>query len=423
MRSNPELELPSAFSPIRNAIRRGLDGIAIQLAIRRGIRDENRLTDILFRERHTELGSRRLRANERSLIREWLAIRSGIVRPALAAARGVPTPPAALAGPAPPSPAVVAGPGVIDAIRALSRGDVAPTETNALRIVKAVAAYWAIPWGVPYTILEHEGGVRRFAHHDGVMQTIRAARETILPRLPRDLKLAALGLTASDGTSDAQLTRTLGVEFHRCLAVQIVAGTQELVTGLQNFNGYVALAFVAYNAGTGSASAIVRHAAGSRGATGSSEKWERACHAAATVLHQHPRDAVVSTGQWQCDANLAKPGVRGSGWHKRFAVHDRTSGIQLIAFQYLRSVRTQIRKNRPDLVCSASNHKQRLDGTGELVFEPSRLGALDKLFDPRKLGRTYQRAAAGELKPIPDDGSPLKIVEGRLTKVPPLSAL
>jgi hypothetical protein len=414
------VQLEFSIAPIRNAVRRGLDGIAIQLATRRGIRDENRLTDILFQERHSELKGRRIRANESSLIREWLAIRNQIVRPALAAAGGVPAPPGAQSVGVQEPPAAVAGGGSVGAIRALSSREVAPTEANALRVVKAVAAYWSIPWVVPYTILEHEGGVKLFSQHDGVMQTIRSARDTVLPRLPRDLKLAVLGLTARDATSDAELTRTLHAEFQRRLALQIAAGTQELLTGLRNFNGYVALAFVAYNAGTGSAAAIVRHAAGPQGATGSSQNWERACRAAATVLHQRPTDAVVSTGQWQCDANLARPGVRGSGWHKRFVVRDRTSGNQLIAFQYLRSLRTRIRKNRPDLVCSTSNHKQSLDGTGDLVSEQSRWGALDKLYDPGKLGRTYQQAAVGELKPVADDGSPLKIVNGDLTKVPPL---
>src|SRR4051812_19442284 len=77
-----ELDSPS-LSSVRSAARRGLDEVAVQLAYRRGIRDENQLTDILFKERHQELGGRRLRADEQALIQEWTTIRSTIVRPAL----------------------------------------------------------------------------------------------------------------------------------------------------------------------------------------------------------------------------------------------------------------------------------------------------------------------------------------------------
>jgi hypothetical protein len=402
----------SILVPVRNAVRRGRDDIAIQLALRRGITNANTLTDLLFKERHPELGGRRLRPDERPLIQEWLAIRGMIVRPAL---RRAVSPP----GPAPPAsvPAPTQAAAPLNVLRALSGRDVPPTPPNAARILKALAAYWSIPWQVPYTILEHEGGVALFRHHDGVMQTIADARTTIFPRLPRELKLAALGLPADDPTPDAQLTRTLHAEFPRRLAVQIAAGTQELVTGLRNFNGYVALAFIAYNAGTRSAASIVRRAAGPQGATGSSANWERGCLAGATLLHRPESGAVVSMGQWQCDKNLARPGNIASGWFKRYAVHDRATGIQLIAFQYLRRIRTQIRQNRPPIACSPANHKQRLDGSGEIITQLSRWGALDKLFDPSKLSRPYREAAAGELAARVDDGTPLKIVNGTLTRV------
>ncbi len=395
-----QLEFPSLAS-VRSAARRGLDEVAIQLAYRRGIRDENQLTDILFQERHQELGGRRLRAGERALIQEWTTIRSTIVRPALWR----------LAAPA-EAP--------LDDIRAAAGRGVTPTEANAVRILKALGAFWSIPWQVPYTILEHEGGVRLFAHHDGVMQTIADARATVIPRLPRDLKLAALGLPANDTTPDAQLVRSLHAEFSRRLAVQIAAGTQELLTGLSNFNGYVTLAFIAYNAGTGSATAILGRAAGPQGANGSPADRERGCLAGATLLHQSPANVVVSSGKWHCDKNLAQAGKPTSGWSKQYTVHDRATGIQLIAFQYLRSIRTQIRKNPPEIACGAANHHARLDGSGELLGERSRCGALDKLLDPTKLGRPYQRAAPGELTPNADDGSPLKIMNGVLTRVAPV---
>lgn len=58
---------------------------AIGTAIQGGIRDENRLTDMVFNARHPELHGRRLQPNERQLIQEWLDIRDRLVRPALRA--------------------------------------------------------------------------------------------------------------------------------------------------------------------------------------------------------------------------------------------------------------------------------------------------------------------------------------------------
>ena len=57
-------------------------------ALAAGERDENTLTDLVFFERHPELGGRRVRADERELVREWLQIRDMVVRPALRA--GIP---------------------------------------------------------------------------------------------------------------------------------------------------------------------------------------------------------------------------------------------------------------------------------------------------------------------------------------------
>ncbi len=401
------LEFESPFlAPVRDAVRRGREAAAVHLAVRRGVTDETQLTDILFKARHPELGGRRLRPDERALVQEWLSIRSELVRPALQPATRAPAPPAAGGAP-------------LDALRALSGRGAAPTEANAVRILKTLGAFWSVPWQVPYTILEHEGGIGKFRDPDGVMQTIASARASVFPRLPRAVKLAALGLPATDTTLDAQLVRTLHAEFPRRLSVQIAAGTQELVTGLRNFNGYVALAFIAYNAGTRSASAIVRHAAGPQGATGSSVNWERGCLAGATLLHRRPADVVVSVGQWQCDQNLARPGKIASGWFRRFAVHDRATGIQLISFQYLRRLRTQIRRDPPPIACGTANHRQRLDGSGPMETRHTRIGALDKLLDPRKLERPYRDAALGELASFADDGSPLKIAGGVLTRVAP----
>ncbi len=59
--------------------------LAIRTAIQRGVRDENRLTDLVFNARHPERRGQRLQPHEQQLMREWLDIRNRLVRPALRA--------------------------------------------------------------------------------------------------------------------------------------------------------------------------------------------------------------------------------------------------------------------------------------------------------------------------------------------------
>ncbi|MBI4491093.1 MAG: M15 family metallopeptidase [Deltaproteobacteria bacterium] len=65
-------------------------------AVRRGIRDENHLTNIVFHARHPERRGQPLRQDEQPLVREWLDIRDRVVRPGLGRAaplRPAPTTP------------------------------------------------------------------------------------------------------------------------------------------------------------------------------------------------------------------------------------------------------------------------------------------------------------------------------------------
>lgn len=89
----------SAFSDfpesVLKALRSGLESTAIRLAAAFGLRDENRLSSLVFYTRHPERGGRPLQKGEpgfQELSREWLDIRDRLVRPILA---GKPaTPPA-----------------------------------------------------------------------------------------------------------------------------------------------------------------------------------------------------------------------------------------------------------------------------------------------------------------------------------------
>jgi hypothetical protein len=73
---------------VRTMLGRGLETAAIRLAVTFGIRDEARLTDLIFYTRHSERRGRRLAAKEAGFKRlrsEWLDIRDRLVRPALIA--------------------------------------------------------------------------------------------------------------------------------------------------------------------------------------------------------------------------------------------------------------------------------------------------------------------------------------------------
>ncbi|NTU84209.1 MAG: hypothetical protein HGA45_33380, partial [Chloroflexales bacterium] len=313
------------------------------------------------------------------------------------------------AGPAAPPP-----PAGLSRLRALSGPTTAPTVANALEIVQIISQHHAIPWRLGYTILEHEGGVRLIKHPDGVMQTTSGVRQSHIPRIPRPLKLALLGLAESDPTADATLSSRLASEFRRRLAVQIATGVQELADNLRRFSGYVALAFQAYNAGSGWAAYTVTGGKAKQRPRGVDDVyWESLCRFAASLLHQPPAQLRIDIGTWQCDANIPT-------WFSHIPVYDRQSGLQLIAFKYLRSITERIRSQRPTTPCTWAVHgaSHRQPGSGAISSRTTRPGALDKLYQPSKLGQAYYQAVQASLTAIPDDGLPLKVLNGRLAKMP-----
>ena len=73
----------SLIQKIQDALRRGFWSLALRLAILRGQRDENKLTNLVFYARHPELKGRKIKLSEKAFAREWIAIRNRLVRPAL----------------------------------------------------------------------------------------------------------------------------------------------------------------------------------------------------------------------------------------------------------------------------------------------------------------------------------------------------
>lgn len=407
------LQLPAA---VVRALSMGHEALAVRLAIFFGQRDANKLTNMVFFARYPKRQGRKLQPGEpgfQRLSREWLTIRDELVRPALAGRSAPPSPPAS---PPKAGGTTDSSPGMLSELRGLGGASTAPTVANALRILQLMCAFHSIPWRVAYVILEHEGGVRKFRHGDGVMQTIARARKHVIPRIPRPIKLAALGKPATDSTPDSELNRELHGAFGRSLAVQIATGVQELKDNLDRFSGYVALAYQAYNAGAGWALYTVtgKLPPSPRPASISEQEWEGMCRRGAARLHQSPQAVSPQQGMWQCDENL-RP---SPGWHVHIPVIDPQTGRSLVAYKYLRSIRQCVHERRPSKPCTAANHKERLPGSGRVTCQkPSRVGSLDKLYDPGKLDRRYRQGDAASLSPIADDGLPLRVLNGKLAKM------
>jgi hypothetical protein len=110
---------------IGGAIDRASEWASVRLALLRGTRDEDKLTDLVFHGRHPERQGRALAASERDLIREWLEIRDTIVRPLLSGGATSPAPA--------PAPAPVPGQFVKDApqLRAITLAPARPVAVES----------------------------------------------------------------------------------------------------------------------------------------------------------------------------------------------------------------------------------------------------------------------------------------------------
>ena len=60
-----------------------LEQLVVALAHRRGIRDVNELTSLVFGARHPKMGGRKIQSHETELAQEWIDVRDAVVRPAL----------------------------------------------------------------------------------------------------------------------------------------------------------------------------------------------------------------------------------------------------------------------------------------------------------------------------------------------------
>lgn len=328
-------------------------------------------------------------------------------------AAGAPPPPIAVAGAMAPPQAMAP---VSTDLAVLAAPTTRPTAANIVAIMRAICRFHGIPFVLGLTVLDHESRpgplTRSFAHNDGLMQTTRPARANTIPRIPRPLARTLLGVPAQAAIDDGELSRRLHAAFRSRVAVQLAVGVQELVEGLRAFNGYVAPAMIAYNAGRGNAAHIVTLGQGKQRPAGTDDaRWESMCRFGAALLHQLPSTVNVERGRWRCDANIPD-------WYSEFRVRDAASGLLLISYQYLRRVPACIRRGKPSEPCTAARHKVRQDGSGEDRCKDTRYGILDKLYDPRRLRRELVAAAGTALTPIAPDTQPLKAEGEQIVKKP-----
>ncbi|MFC1465363.1 MAG: C39 family peptidase [Candidatus Brachytrichaceae bacterium NZ_4S206] len=159
---------------------------------------------------------------------------------------------------------------------------------------------------------------------DGVLQVTPATRASVISRMPRALKLTALDLSDDPAMGDADLNARFAQAFEqKHLLVQTLTGGWYVKEQLDRFNGYVALAGLAYNAGPGRARREVE------------EKWGGDLLRAA--LQYHKRIGARS------DEVTVQPGIptvdtaTGVQWI-RFPVTANDTGLEIFQYLYLRQV-------------------------------------------------------------------------------------
>jgi len=186
------------------------------------------------------------------------------------------------------------------------------------------------------------------AHRDGVLQVTPATRASLIPRIPRRLKCAALGLNDDPALRDAALNARFARAFaQRNLLVQIVTGGQYIREQLDRFHGFVALAGLAYNAGPARALREVDDTWGGDYLLAASQYHKR--------LGQGPDQVTVQPGVPAVDAATGRP------W-TRYPVIANDSGKEIFQYLYLRQV------------------PGRNFGVLDFIFRPQRLAPLG-LFD------------------------------------------
>jgi hypothetical protein len=284
--------------------------------------------------------------------------------------------------------------------------DVAVSADNARAICQFVGLQLNIPWQLIFLLMEHEGGVAKLRHKDGVMQTIDVSRREGVKRLPQALKQVLVpnsSLTGAELDKAVLETFARGAPLSRRLCAQIAVGAAELKSYLDRYRGFVALALAAYNTGSGPKAWVARYR---------SLPVDQRYRQAARVYHQPVSAISVAGGNWICDPNMP-------GWAWRAGISDKASGQAIRGYQYLRGVASRCSK-QPAEACTRQSPKHLhapcpVDITTTKATRP---GSLDKLYDPRLMQAKYRAAITSRWPSLTDDGTPLRAVGTRLEPSP-----
>ncbi|HEY3343018.1 MAG TPA: hypothetical protein VGK81_13405, partial [Anaerolineae bacterium] len=196
------------------------------------------------------------------------------------------------------------------------------TESSALaNAVTRVASLVPLPALLLKAFLAVEGAIPNSP--DGVLQVTAGTRPAVISNIPRALKLAALGQNDDPALSEADLNARFAQAYvDMNLVVQVLTGAQYIQEQLNQFNGFVALAGLAYNAGPDKARSVIGDFGGDP---------------LATALQYHKSigtgvdQVTVQAGIPQTDPNNGKQWVR-------YPVIANDSGKEIFQYLYMRQV-------------------------------------------------------------------------------------
>ncbi len=158
-------------------------------------------------------------------------------------------------------------------------------------------------------------------HRDGVLQVIPSTRAGVIARISRTGKLAALGAAANP--ADADLNAQFAQAFDSGnLNVQVLTGAQYIREQLDQFNGIVALAGLAYNAGPGGARSVIDSSGGDP----------------YTAAAQYHRTIGTAAAQVTVQVGIGQIDPATGSHYTRYPVTANDTGREIFDYQYLRQV-------------------------------------------------------------------------------------
>lgn len=193
--------------------------------------------------------------------------------------------------------------------------------TPLLQAVTRAARMMQIPTLLLKAFMAVEGA--NADHRDGLLQVIPSTRTGVIGRMTRQHKLAALNLGDDPELKDAELNARFGLAYAaKNMLVQALTGAQYIKEHLDQFQGYVALAGLAYNAGMGRALRVLKEFGSDPYIT--ARQYNKR-------IGKEGEDVTVQPGIEQIDP------ATGAKWI-RYPVLANATGQEIFQYLYLRQV-------------------------------------------------------------------------------------